>query len=217
VLNLPEGSRVLDLGCGDGKHALELAARFGFVVHGVDRFQTPPPTADPRVTFEAGSAEAIPLPDASVDLIWCRDMLVHIPDLAKVFAECRRVLRPGAPMLVLHSLGTDRLAPAEADWLWQTMHVVPSNADAAFFESALSAARLAVETSHDVGSEWREYREESTGQSRALHAARILRDPDRYIAQFGQDAYNIMLGDCYWHVYQLLGKLTYRIYVLRAY
>jgi hypothetical protein len=44
----------------------------------------------------------------------------------------------------------------------------------------------------------------------------MLRQPERYIEKFGQDAYAIMLGDCYWHVYQLLGWLSYRVYLLRG-
>ena len=33
---LPEGASVLDIGCGEGKHSIELAQRFGFSVRGVD-------------------------------------------------------------------------------------------------------------------------------------------------------------------------------------
>jgi hypothetical protein len=43
---------------------------------------------------------------------------------------------------------------------------------------------------------------------------RLLRAPDQYIARFGQRAYDVMLADCLWHVYRLLGKLDARVYVL---
>jgi hypothetical protein len=49
-----------------------------------------------------------------------------------------------------------------------------------------------------------------------LHAARLLRAPERYIAQFGQVAYDIKLGDCLWHIYRMIGKLSPRIYLLSA-
>jgi len=220
ALQLDESAHVLDLGCGDAKYAFELARRFGFSVLGIDPLPHPVEPGDQaqttkqRVRIEAGRAEQLPVADASIDLIWCRDMLVHIEDLVGVFAECRRVLRSSGRMLVLHSLATDRLAPDEATWLWPTMHVVPANTDAAEFERALTSVGFNVQHCQDVGSEWREYREESTRQSRLLHAARMLRQPDRYIAQFGRAAYDIMLGDCYWHIYQMLGKFSYRIYVL---
>jgi hypothetical protein len=64
------------------------------------------------------------------------------------------------------------------------------------------------------GGEWGEERS-GTGTRRLLHAARLLRDPDRYEARFGRTNYEIMLGDCLWHVYRMLGKLSGSIWVLR--
>ncbi|HVE69074.1 MAG TPA: class I SAM-dependent methyltransferase [Solirubrobacteraceae bacterium] len=43
----------------------------------------------------AGDAEALPLPDASFDLVLGHAVLHHIPDLGQAFAEFHRVLRPG--------------------------------------------------------------------------------------------------------------------------
>jgi hypothetical protein len=42
----------------------------------------------------------------------------------------------------------------------------------------------------------------------------LLRAPERYIREFGQSAYEIMLADCLWHVYHMVGKLSARVYVL---
>jgi hypothetical protein len=47
-----------------------------------------------------------------------------------------------------------------------------------------------------------------------LWAARLRRDPERYIAQFGRANYEVMLGDCLWHVYAMIGKISRRAYVL---
>jgi hypothetical protein len=41
-----------------------------------------------------------------------------------------------------------------------------------------------------------------------LHASRLLRDPERYISVYGEAAYRIMRGDCLWHVYRMIEKLT---------
>ncbi len=221
ALRLDAATRVLDLGCGDGKYSIELARRFGFSVLGVDPYPRTSqvelePAIEKLVSFEAGRAEHLPVPDGSIDLIWCRDVLVHMQDVGRVFADCRRVLRPGGHMLILHSLESDRFPPAEAAWLWSAMHVVPATTDATFFETALVAAGFEIQQRVDVGSEWREYREESTGKGRLLHAARLLRQPQPYIAEFGQEAYDIMLGDCYWHIYQMLGLFSYRIYIVQC-
>ncbi|MEX0800060.1 MAG: class I SAM-dependent methyltransferase [Dehalococcoidia bacterium] len=231
-LGLPPQAIALDLGCGEGKHSLELARRFGFAVHGIDpvlrhielasQALNSAAKEDPElrrlVRFELGAAEALPLPDATVDLIWCRDVLVHVEVLNAAFAECRRVLRGGGRMLVYNAFATDRLEPREAEWLLTTMRVVPSSADPRHFESAVSAAGLRVDERIDLAGDWEERAEEEGGRGgrRLLHAARLLRDPDRYIARFGRAAYDIMLGDCLWHVYGMIGKLTASVYLLTA-
>ncbi len=68
----------------------------------------------------------------------------------------------------------------------------------------------------NLAAEWGEWAEEHADQGtrHLLHAARLLRAPERYIAQFGQAAYDIKLGDCLWHIYRMIGKLSPRIYLL---
>jgi hypothetical protein len=65
-------------------------------------------------------------------------------------------------------------------------------------------------------SEWGEWAEERAGKGgqRLLYASRLLRDPQRYVARYGQAAYELMLGDCLWHVYGMIGKLERRVYLL---
>jgi SAM-dependent methyltransferase len=229
-LGLPRGARVADVGCGEGKHAFELARRFGFVVRGIDPVarhielarealaaaaeREPELTA--RVTFEIGTAEALMLEGASVDLIWCRDVLVHVDEVVKVFAEFRRVLREDGRAVVYQWFGTDRLEPHEAEWLWSAMRVVPASMDVRLTEAAIAAAGLRIERRTELGSEWGERAEEDSGDGgrRLLRASRLLRSPDRYIERFGKDAYDIMLGDSLWHIYRMIGKLSPRAYVL---
>lgn len=45
--------------------------------------------------------------------------------------------------------------------------------------------------------------------------ARLVREPDRYKAMIGERDYEVELGDCLYGIYQLLGKLSAAIYVLR--
>jgi hypothetical protein len=44
----------------------------------------------------------------------------------------------------------------------------------------------------------------------------MQRDPAKYIDRFGRAAYDMMLGDCLWHVYALIGKFTRRVYILSS-
>src|SRR5262245_1412281 len=102
---LPQASAAIDVGCGEGGHTLELARRFGFTVTGFDPVQRHIDVAraaagDSGVTFALGSAEAIPAADASADLVWCRDVLVHVRDLLSAYQEMGRCLRPGGRALI---------------------------------------------------------------------------------------------------------------------
>jgi SAM-dependent methyltransferase len=229
-LRLPTGSIAVDVGCGEGRHTVKLAERFGFTVTGVDPVRRHlelgnealvaagerRPELTGRVHFELGTAEALPVEKGSVDLVWCRDVLVHVAALDLAYAEFRRILRKGGRVLVYQMFGTDRLEPREAEWLWKTTGVVPTSAEPDRTDVAIAAAGLRVDECIDVGTEWGEWAEEQAGKGsrQLLHASRLLRAPDRYVAEFGQAAYDIMLGDCLWHVYGMIGKLSRRVYVL---
>ncbi len=73
----------------------------------------------------------------------------------------------------------------------------------------MAAAGLVVDEAIELGSEWAEWADEHSGQARRrlLHAARLLRRPEPYIERFGRAAYDIMIGDCLWHIYTMIGKL----------
>jgi SAM-dependent methyltransferase len=219
---LPAGSLAVDVGCGEGRHSVELAERFGLTVIGLDPVprQIEVATAslasrEADVRFELGSAEALPLEDGTVDLVWCRDVLVHVADLDRAYAEFQRVLRLNGRVLVYQMFAGDRLEPREAQWLWNAIGAVPTSTDRARTDAAISAAGLRVDHCTDV-SEWGEWAEEQTGKGgrRLLYAARLLRDPERYVARFGQAAYEIMLADCFWHVYGMIGKLQRVVHLL---
>ncbi|HEX8869835.1 MAG TPA: class I SAM-dependent methyltransferase [Lentzea sp.] len=100
------GRSVLDLGAGTGLFVRAFEAWFPEVsVVAVE------PSADMRAAsglpMLVGDAGAVPLPDASVDLVWMSTVVHHVGDLAAAGVELRRVLRPGG-MVVLRSLFRDR-------------------------------------------------------------------------------------------------------------
>jgi demethylmenaquinone methyltransferase/2-methoxy-6-polyprenyl-1,4-benzoquinol methylase len=113
-LELPGGSRGLDVGCGVGLYALWLAEAVGpggrvlGIEPGEERVQaartlagaTLPP---PRLEFRVGDGTAIDAPDGSFDWVWCGDVLHHIPDTAGALKEFTRVLRPGGRVTVKES------------------------------------------------------------------------------------------------------------------
>ena len=218
---------VIDAGCGEGQHAIGLARRFGFTVAGFDPVRRQVERARAAAgqdgpggltgpVFAVGRAEQLPVRGGAADLIWCRDMLVHVSDLREVFAEFGRVLRPGGRVLMYQMFAADRLEAREAAWLWAVLGVVPGSADPAAAEAAITAAGLRIDQRIVVGTEWGEWAQERDGAPgrKLLHAARLLRGRDGYVARYGQAAYDMMLGDCLWHVYAMIGKLSRRVYLL---
>jgi len=219
-LGLAPGAVALDVGCGEGTQAVELAERFGFAVTGIDpvprHIAVARAQAVGKAEFVLGTAESVPAAASSADLIWCRDVLVHVADLAGACAEFRRVLRPGGRALVYLMCGTDRLEPREAAWLWSTMGVVPSSADAVQVEAAIAGSGLRIDQHILVGSEWSEWSQEHRdhGGRKLLHASRLMRTRDSFTERYGEDACDIMLGDCLWQIYPMIGKLARHVYLL---
>lgn len=108
-LDLDAGTALLDVGSGVGGPARVAADRYGCTVTGVDlspdfvaaaRTLTERAGLTSLVRFEVGEAGRLPCDDASQD----RAMMIHVgmnvPDKAAVFAQLRRVVRPGGLVAV---------------------------------------------------------------------------------------------------------------------
>ena len=111
-LRLAPGARIADVGAGTGKLTRALAAA-GFDVVAVE----PLPglrerlrAAAPGVEALAGTAEALPLPDASVDAVACADAF-HWFDGPPAVAEFARVIRPGGGLALLWNMEDDEAEP----------------------------------------------------------------------------------------------------------
>lgn len=101
---LPAGV-ALDAACGTGRHAAHLAGR-GHTVIGVDAsagMLTAARANVPGADFRLGDLGRLPVPDEHVDLVVCALALTHVQDLAPVFAEFARVLRPGGHLVISDS------------------------------------------------------------------------------------------------------------------
>lgn len=105
---------VLDFGCGPGFVAVHLARRTGPEghVHALDvntdfvaraRENARAAGLADRITTHHSGDETIPLPDASVDRVYSRNVLEYVPDVDAVLAELARVLRPGGTMVASDS------------------------------------------------------------------------------------------------------------------
>jgi 2-polyprenyl-3-methyl-5-hydroxy-6-metoxy-1,4-benzoquinol methylase len=100
LAHLAAGERVLDLGCGEGAFAGELAAN-GARVTGADVAQEPLRRArsrHPQLEFVHVGGE-LPFAQEEFDLVWLGEVLEHVQDCLGLLGEVRRVLRPGGQLV----------------------------------------------------------------------------------------------------------------------
>jgi len=147
-LGLQRGERLLDLGCGAGRHAFE-ALRRGVRVVAVDADDAEVKHAANLLTAmvdggEAGAGGAgvaavgdalrLPFPDSSFDRVIAAEVLEHIPADRQAMGELARVLRPGGTMAVT----VPRWYPELVNWaLSDEYHSVPGGHIRIYRRSAL--------------------------------------------------------------------------------
>ena len=216
---------VLDVGCGRGKHTCELVRRFGCNVMALDLVGSNLRQAQDavtekglteRVTLLRGTIDTMPFEDATFSLIWCRAMLVHVPDLRQGILECARVLKPGGAMIVYTTFATNLLETSEATRLYEPLGVVIENLSQSRVEEAFRNAGLRILFDESIGGEFMEYQEETDGRcSKALlRLAKMIRAREQFVAELGKARYDALLAAYHWVVYLLLGKLNPTIYTL---
>ena len=125
------GMTLVDIGAGTGAFATAFSDWFGLSVIAVEpsaamRDQIP---RTPAIQVLAGNAGALPLPAESADGAWLSLVLHHVPDLEAGAREIRRVLRPGAPVLIRggmsHQGSADRYDGIElVRWFPETARMV---------------------------------------------------------------------------------------------
>jgi SAM-dependent methyltransferase len=93
---------VVDIGAGTGAFAAAFRDWFDVSVVAVEPSAAMRAQIPPRLGIQVleGDASALPLPDGSADAAWLSLVIHHIPDLEAAACEIRRVLRPGAPVLI---------------------------------------------------------------------------------------------------------------------
>ena len=106
------GLTVLDVGSGTGTMTRELAALVGPAgrATGVEPNPVLRALAEERAAeagshavFVDGLADALPVADGTVDVVWCERVLQHLDDPAAAVRECTRVLVPGGCAVLLDS------------------------------------------------------------------------------------------------------------------
>ena len=117
-----KGARVLDIGCGDGRLARQLALRGAHEVVAVELSAVGLSLARRRnadltdkISFHTGDIESIPEPAASFAVVYCCEVVEHLLDPVAGLSEISRVLEPDGALILttpnyLSLLGLHRLS-----------------------------------------------------------------------------------------------------------
>ncbi len=120
------GSTVLEVACGTGATARALAERFGARVVATNlstsqieqgRAALADAPGRDRISFAVADYHALPFAGGAFDVWWCQEALLYSTDRDRVFAEARRVVRPGGRLVVSDLLVTGSIAASALDEL----------------------------------------------------------------------------------------------------
>jgi SAM-dependent methyltransferase len=129
TLALRTGEKVLDLGCGEGRHVIGFYVEADVHAIGVDlglqdlhtaakKFAPFNDTSNPRKQFHLACTNALKLPfaDNSFDKVVCSEVLEHIPDYHGALREIQRILKPGG----VAAISVPRFVPEWICWKLST-------------------------------------------------------------------------------------------------
>jgi ubiquinone/menaquinone biosynthesis C-methylase UbiE len=222
---LSPGNIVLDAGCRDAEHLIRLIQANQVTGVGVDAVEIHIQMAhaaveaaglNDRIMLLQGVMHDLPYDDGHFDFVWCRDVLEQVDNLDGATAEVVRVMKPQARLLVYTTVATELLEGRDAEMMRRHLGNVEGNLDAGNLEEAFRRAGLVIERKVAIGTEWREYVEERTKISsrKLLQLARLRRQREEIIEVHGQDIYEHVEANLHWELFQFLGKLMPRVYVL---
>jgi sarcosine/dimethylglycine N-methyltransferase len=153
---------VLDVCSGLGGPARYLARRIGCRVTGLDLTASRHESArrltghvglGDRVAFHLGSALDMPFPDASFDVVMGQEAWCHVPDKARLIAECARVVKPGGVIAFTDILRRDGLSDADQARLAVEM-TFPTLESLDGYRDLLEANACVVEQRDDLSALW---------------------------------------------------------------
>ncbi|MDY6820683.1 MAG: methyltransferase domain-containing protein [Deferribacterota bacterium] len=125
-LSIKSGDKVLDIGCGTGRHSCAASRFDGVVVIGADLSLQDLVEAKNKLNYEkaigvqgngiwgisAADITSLPFKSESFDLVICSEVLEHIHDHKKAISEIMRVLKQGKDLVI----SVPRYWPERACW-----------------------------------------------------------------------------------------------------
>lgn len=160
--NLGPSMHILDVGCGIGGPTLNLAEMSGARVTGVNVVERQVQIAreraaerglSDRVRFEVADAMSLPFPDASFEAVVVFESGCYMPDKARFYRECARVLRPGGRFLGIDWMAREGIGHEEHAAYIEPIcriHGIADLIDLGRLQQYLAEAGLRIERCEDV-------------------------------------------------------------------
>jgi ubiquinone/menaquinone biosynthesis C-methylase UbiE len=150
------GMTVVDIGAGTGQFAAAFSDWFGLSIVAVEpsaamRAHIP---RRPDIRVLEGEASALPLPDGSADGAWLSLVIHHVPDLEAAAREVRRVLRPGAPVLIRQGFSGRVDRNEFVRWFPETERMVDTSPSVEQICQAFAAAGFSRDALEPVPETW---------------------------------------------------------------
>jgi 27-O-demethylrifamycin SV methyltransferase len=188
------GDRVLDVGCGNGTPAMQLARARQVEVVGISVSERQVARANERareegladrVSFKKANAMDLPFPAGSFDRAWALESMLHMPDKVRVLSEVARVVRPGGSFPIADMVYKKPVGGRDVAAQYRTMYASLTPLEE--YASVLERAGLVPEDVTDVTKE--------TFPTNAAFAAGLRSRREDFIKILGSEGYQLLIGN----------------------
>ncbi|MEO1530302.1 MAG: methyltransferase domain-containing protein [Planctomycetota bacterium] len=172
---IDSSSRVLDIGSGYGGAARHLATTYGChvtclnlseVENERNRHLTSSAGLSEKIDVVDGNFESIPCDDATFDVVWSQDAILHSGDRQRVFHEVDRVLRPSGRFVMTDPMQSDNCPDGVLQPILDRLHL-----------GDLSAPRVYLGYAKDL--QWNDLGYESLDECLVRHYSSVLAKTQR--------------------------------------
>ncbi|KAG1934554.1 phosphoethanolamine methyltransferase isoform X2 [Pimephales promelas] len=191
MLNLTAKQKVLDVGCGIGGGDFYMAKTFGVEVLGMDLSSNMVEIAMeravteklPLVQFEVSDATKRRFPDATFDVVYSRDTILHIRDKLDLFRKFYSWMKPGGKLLISdYCCGEKPWTPAFQDYVNQRGYILYTPQRYGRFLSEVGFSNVRVED-----------RTEQFIQVIKTELQRAEDMKEEFIQEFSKDDYDVIV------------------------
>jgi ubiquinone/menaquinone biosynthesis C-methylase UbiE len=147
---LQSGDTVLDAGCRDAEHLIQLVHANDVSGVGIDpveihieraRAAVSAAGLDQRITLHRGVMHDLPFGAEYFDFVWCRDVLEQVDDLDGALVELTRTMKADARLLVYTTFVTDRLEGRDAEMMQHSLGNVEKKLHPTYVEIRVQTCR----------------------------------------------------------------------------